>query len=57
MQRKWFASFSIAGKQKYIGSYDDETEAAWAYDATVRAQSLDRPLNFPEDLPTAAPAR
>ena len=36
-----------------IGSYDDETEAARAYDATVRAQSLDKPLNFPDDLSTA----
>ena len=51
--QKWTAAISIAGKQKHIGSYDDETEAARAYDATVRAQSLDRPLNFPDDLSTA----
>ena len=51
--QKWFASLSIAGKTTYIGIYDDETEAARAYDATVRAQSLDKPLNFPDDLSTA----
>ena len=53
MQRKWFATISIAGKRKTIGSYVDETDAARAYDAAVRAQSLDRPLNFPDDLSTA----
>ena len=51
--QKWMASIRIAGKTKRIGSYDDETEAARAYDATVRAQSLDKPLNFPDDLSTA----
>ena len=51
--RKWFAQISIDGKKKTIGSYDDETEAARAYDATVRAQSLDKPLNFQDDLSTA----
>ena len=52
-QRKWMATIAIAGKMKHIGTYDDETEAARAYDATVRAQSLDKPLNFPDDLSTA----
>ena len=47
------AAITIDGKTKHIGSYDDETEAARAYDATVRAQSLDKPLNFPDDLSTA----
>jgi hypothetical protein len=49
------AQITIAGKKKFIGSYDDETEAARAYDATVRAHSVDwkddatvRPLNFPK---------
>ena len=51
--QKWKVSIKIAGKKKFIGSYDDETEAARAYDATVRAQSLDQPLNFPDDLSTA----
>jgi hypothetical protein len=50
---KWIATIYFDGKQKYIGSYDDEMEAARAYDATVRAQSLDKPLNFPDDLSTA----
>ena len=32
--QKWVAKIRIDGKQKSIGSYDDETEAARAYDAT-----------------------
>ena len=52
-EQKWTAQVTIDGKTKHIGSYDDETEAARAYDATVRAQSLDKPLNFPDDLSTA----
>ena len=51
--QRWRAEFGISGKTKFIGSYVDEMEAARAYDATVRAQSLDRPLNFPDDLSTA----
>ena len=51
--QRWLAKIYFAGKSKHIGSYVDETEAARAYDATVRAQSLDRPLNFPDDLSTA----
>ena len=50
MERGWVTQIRIAGKQKHIGTYDDETEAARAYDAAVRAQSLDQPLNFPADL-------
>ena len=49
MHQKWVASTRIDGKSKHIGFYDDETEAARAYDATVRAHSLDRPLNFPDE--------
>ena len=52
-KQKWKAQIYFDGKSKNIGSYDDETEAARAYDATVRAQSLDKPLNFPDDLSTA----
>ena len=52
-KQKWKAQIYIDGKSKTIGIYDDETEAARAYDATVRAQSLDKPLNFPDDLSTA----
>ena len=50
MERGWVTQIRISGKQKHIGTYDDETEAARAYDAAVRAQSLDQPLNFPADL-------
>jgi len=52
-RQKWRADARFDGKSRNIGSYDDETEAARAYDATVRAQSLDKPLNFPDDLSTA----
>ena len=51
--QKWKAEIYFDGKSKTIGSYVDETEAARAVDATVRAQSLDKPLNFPDDLSTA----
>jgi hypothetical protein len=43
---KWAAEVTIEdGSQKSLGSFDDEAEAARAYDR--RARTLDRPLNFP----------
>ena len=53
-KQRWRTIISIAGKNNTVGSNVDETEAARAYDAAVRAQSLDRPLNFPDDLSTAS---
>ena len=35
------------GKEKFIGSFDDEIAAARAYDAFLMAQKLHKPLNFP----------
>ena len=37
----------IDGKKRYLGSYDDEADAARAFDRIARV--LGRPLNFPED--------
>jgi hypothetical protein len=35
------------GKKKHIGYYDDETAAAWAFDAYVIANKINADLNFP----------
>ena len=37
----------IDGKWHYLGNYDDEADAARAFDRVARV--LGRPLNFPED--------
>ena len=41
------------GRRSTSAATTTRREAARAYDATVRAQSLDKPLNFPDDLSTA----
>ena len=45
----WIVTLSINGKQKYLGSFKDEIDAAKAYDKYVIENNLDRLLNFPED--------
>ena len=41
---KWKVQIKVNGKIVHIGYYDDEEEAAGAYD--VRARKLGRPTNF-----------
>lgn len=44
--KKWKATIYANGKQKFLGYFAVETEAASKYDEA--AKSLDRPLNFPK---------
>ncbi|KAK9804886.1 hypothetical protein WJX72_010265 [[Myrmecia] bisecta] len=49
---KWLAQCSSAGKQRYLGIYSKEEDAARAYDAAaVIFKGPDTPLNFPNDPP------
>jgi hypothetical protein len=45
--KKWKVRVKDKGKQKHIGYYDDETAAAWAFDAYVIANKINTDLNFP----------
>ena len=47
--KKWLVRIRIGGKQKSIGRFTDEIEAAHAYDALAIAKKLNKPLNFPDD--------
>lgn len=45
---KWYALIFVEGKQRFIGQFDDEVEAALAYDARARlAFGEFAKLNFP----------
>ena len=44
---KWTVQITVEGKNTIIGHYDEETAAAWAYDAYVIPQKIDKTLNFP----------
>ena len=52
-KKKWRVRTTVKGKTEYIGLYDDETAAAWAYDAYVIPNNIDKNLNFP-DAPAAS---
>ena len=50
--KKWYARVGMCGgKEKFIGSFDDEIAAARAFDAFLMAQKLHKPLNFPNASP------
>ena len=38
----------VGGKQKFLGNFDDETDAAFIYDGHAIANSISVPRNFPE---------
>ena len=46
-ERKWITIFRVNGKNKYVGSYFSESDAAKAYDDYVIKNNLPNPLNFP----------
>ena len=47
-RRKWRSSIRVAGSTVSLGFFDDEEEAAHAYDA--RAGELGKPVNFPTEF-------
>jgi len=52
-RKKWIAEITYKGKKRYLGAFDDELEAAQAYDA--KARQLFGPyarLNFPTHDPS-----
>ena len=54
-RNKWVAEITCKGKRYYLGYFDDEIEAAKAYDR--KARELFGPfarLNFPDEAPAAA---
>ena len=47
---KWIAELKISGKVKYLGLFDDDEDAARAYDRGAReAGQTNAILNFPDD--------
>jgi len=47
---KWVVNIRVGGKQKYVGRYAGEIEAAHAYDAYAITNDIDTPRNFPVAL-------
>jgi len=51
--KKWRASIGLDRKQYYIGAFEDEVEAARAYDALARKHHKEfASLNFPNEIST-----
>lgn len=46
---KWAARIQVSGERTYLGLFEDEQEAARAYDAAVREAYPHAFLNFPDD--------
>ena len=51
--RPWQVRASIDGKQKFVGSFESEEQAARAYDA-ARVKDGRQAVNFPDGLPAPA---
>lgn len=50
LTQRWEASLWLAGKQMYLGGFQDEDDAARAYDlAALACKGLSVPTNFPVD--------
>ncbi len=48
LTQRWEASLWLAGKQMYLGGFQDEDDAARAYDlAALACKGLSVPTNFP----------
>ena len=47
--KKWRVAIRVNGKQKSIGHFDNELEAAHAYDAYAITNGIDTPRNFPNE--------
>lgn len=54
-RRRWEVLIMVDGKQRYIGRFKDEIEAAHAYDAAAHQYHGDfARVNFPDDCPKCA---
>lgn len=55
---KWMVQITVEGQKRTVGYFDDEVEAARAYDrAAQRYRGPEGRLNFPAGSPNGSPAR